>query len=217
MRLIDIKSWNRKKQYDQFSSFQNPCYTVGTRIDVTELVRFSKERKLSFFACFIYALTKVCNEFEGYHLRMDQDKNVIYHDIVDPSYTVALPDNGYDTCVSAYNEDLSAFCSGVKADIEAVRSGENSSDKLNSSGRVDVLYFSCAPWVDMELYSNPLPLGDLPSMSIPRINWTKYVEADGKYTMHISFTVNHALMDGYELSHSIIRLQDVLNSIESFA
>lgn len=214
MKYIDTENWNRKKQFEQFRSFGSPCYVIGYRLDVTNLVETVKARKLSFFASFIYALTRVCNEFEGFRLRFDGEGRVVLYDRVDPSYTVSLPDHGYDTCRSQLCEDFKAFHDQVQADIRFTQAGGNGDKKINEDGALDVLYYSCMPWVDAQVYANPLPLGDPASLSIPRINWGKYVPEDGGYQMFISFTAHHALMDGYEISQAILRLQDFLDHFD---
>lgn len=216
MKFIDIENWKRKKQYEQFSSFANPCYTVGVQLDVTQAVTYSKEKGKPFFDCFLYVLTRVCNRFEGFRLRMDEEKRVVCYDTVHPSYTVLLPDNGYEVCRTEFDRDFSTFSKQLREDIEKVKNGGNGDQKLNGDGKTDLLYFSCVPWVELELYSDPLPLGNHPSMSIPRISWSKYVLRDGRYTMHISYTLNHALIDGYELSRSILCLQEALAHFEEW-
>lgn len=216
MKYIDIETWKRKKQYEQFSAFAAPCYTVGTCLDVTQLVRRSKELGISFFDAFVYVLTHVCNQFEGFRLRMDAEKRVLCYDRVHPSYTVLLPDTGYEVCRTEFDGDLFTFSKRVREDIEKVKNGGNGDTKLNGDGKTDLLYLSCVPWVDVQLYSDPLPLGDPPSLSIPRISWSKYVLRDGRYTVHISYTLNHALIDGYELSQAILRLQEALDRFEEF-
>lgn len=214
MKIIDIENWKRKKQYEQFSEFLNPCYTAAFTVDVTRVVRCAKENGGSFFAYFVYVLTDVCNRFEGFRLRMDENKNVICYDVVHPSYTVLLPDNGYDVCRTEFQGDLFDFSARVRRDIDMVRSGNNGQQKLNGDGKTDVLYYSCVPWVEVRALTDPLPLGNIPSMSIPRINWGKFTQQGDKFTMNISFTLNHALIDGYELSQTVLRLQEALDGFD---
>lgn len=210
--MIDVDIWKRKRQYKFFSAFPNPCYTVGKRIDVTNVVRYVKANRKSFFACFVYILTRVCNEFEGYHLRMDKENHVCRYTVIHPSYTVLLPDETYDTCMTEFVDDFEKMYQNIREDIKRITSGELNHTALNEDERNDVFYYSCIPWIDVESYSNPLPLDRPESLSIPRINWGKFVPVGERYEMYISFTVNHALMDGYELAKSILRLQEALDA-----
>ncbi len=214
MNYIETENWKRKKQFEQFRDFGNPCYVIGLRLDVTNLVQTVKAHGLSFFSSFIYVLTQVCNEFEGFRLRFDEQGRVVCFDRVDPSYTVFMPDHGYDVCRSKLCREFKLFHDQVQEDIRRTRAGANGSRRINEGGALDVLYYSCMPWLDAQVYANPLPLGDRMSMSIPRINWGKYVPEGGRYKMFISFTANHALMDGYEISQAIQMLQDSLDHFD---
>ena len=47
-KVIDLKTWNKRKQFEWFNTFSNPCYGFNTDIDVTEVVNFSKKTKTYF-------------------------------------------------------------------------------------------------------------------------------------------------------------------------
>ena len=66
---IDIKNSNRYKQYKWFSSFSNPTYGINKEIDVTNLVKYVKEERKSFFVCFLYILTKGLNGIPEMRIR----------------------------------------------------------------------------------------------------------------------------------------------------
>lgn len=212
MTYIDVEHWNRKRQYEQFSTFFNPCYTIGKYLDVTHILEISKTQDLSFFTVFLYHLTQACNHSEGFRLRMDDQKRVICHEQVSPSFTVLLEDNSYDLCITEADDDFHTFYQACRTQIERTKQQLNAADQFNGDGRTDLLYCSCLPWVDAEIYDNPLPLGDPVSLSIPRISWSRYMKENDRYKMFISFTVNHALIDGYELSQLILQLQESLDA-----
>lgn len=52
MKKIDVENLNRKKTYDWFKSFRDSTYGVNLNIDVTDLVKFSKETHTSFLLIF---------------------------------------------------------------------------------------------------------------------------------------------------------------------
>ena len=49
MHEIDIKKSQREKTYTWFKSFKNPTYGINVKMDVTKLVKYSKENNSSFF------------------------------------------------------------------------------------------------------------------------------------------------------------------------
>ena len=72
------------------------------------------------------------------------------------------------------------------------------------------------PWLDTRSISNPLPYEDKMSMSIPRFNWGKCVQEGERYAMSLSVTVNHAFIDGYEVSMMLLKLQDLLDNCQNY-
>ena len=52
-----------------------------------------------------------------------------------------------------------------------------------------------------------------PDDAIPRINWGKYVECDGRWKLNISFTANHRFIDGYHIGLFFKRLQLLIDDL----
>ena len=49
MKQIDTSNWNRTKTYEWFKTFSNSTYSMNVRMDVTNLVKHTKDKKESFF------------------------------------------------------------------------------------------------------------------------------------------------------------------------
>ena len=47
MKEMDINNWNRYTTYNWFKSFRNSTYGVNVKMDVTKLVKYTKENKQS--------------------------------------------------------------------------------------------------------------------------------------------------------------------------
>lgn len=214
MKILDIEKWNRKKHFENFSKYKLPYYTLSVRLNMTKFLKTVKMNNLRFFPSFIYLLLKVVNEFEGLKLRFNQEGQVCLYDNIDVSYTVLLNDNNFEFCLSKYYNDFYKFYNNVVTDLDDVKTKNEFNGTEIEAQRSDVIHCSCLPFIDLEEYSNPLPLGDQVEMSIPKINWGKCSKKDDKYDMFISFTVNHALIDGYELSMAINRLQQLLDEFD---
>lgn len=52
MKEVDVLNLDRKKIYEWFDSFSNPTYGINVRIDVSNVVNYSKDNNLSFFIVF---------------------------------------------------------------------------------------------------------------------------------------------------------------------
>ena len=73
-------------QYDWFRKFSNPCYGMNVKVDVTEVVKTSKESGTSFFANVLFLLTTALNSVP--EMRMREVKNEIrLYDVINPTFT----------------------------------------------------------------------------------------------------------------------------------
>ena len=66
---INTDEWVRKTTFNWFKEFSNPTYCFNVKIDVSEVVKFSKETTTSFFINFLYIISRVNNEIESLRLR----------------------------------------------------------------------------------------------------------------------------------------------------
>ena len=48
MKEVELLNWNRLKTYEWFKSFSDSTYGMNVRMDVTNLVRYTKENKNHF-------------------------------------------------------------------------------------------------------------------------------------------------------------------------
>jgi hypothetical protein len=62
--IIDIDGWERKSQFLNFNKYSHPVFSIGVRLDVSNLVDYCKNNKRSFFITFLYIVTKNCNEIK---------------------------------------------------------------------------------------------------------------------------------------------------------
>ncbi len=216
MKEIDVKNWNRRAHYELFGSYQQPCFRVDVRLDMTKFMK-NKRKQDGFFLPFVYLLTKAVNETFGLRLRL-KDGGVVDVEKVGASFTVMLSDNNFAFCQAEWTDNYDDFYKGAKNNIETVKrdalKGEGSCFETNN--RLDLVYLSCLPWIDFLSISNPLPFGNELSMSIPRLNWGKCVKEGRKYKMTLSATINHALVDGLEISEFFIKLQNYLDNAKEY-
>ena len=74
-----------------------------------------------------------------------------------------------------------------------------------------VVYCSCTPNLDATALINPGM--ENPDDAIPRVNWGKYVERDGRWMINVTFTANHRFIDGYHVGLFFERLQAAINEL----
>ncbi len=210
MKVIDLEKWNRKQLYETFGSFTNPCFTVDVRLDVTKLVRLKKKTD-GFFLPFLYLLMRAVNETEEARLRV-KGETVVELDRTDPSFTVLFDDKNFGFCYSVFDYDYSVFAKNTNDAISITKENYKNGivNQTNHGDSYQKTYISCTPWYDIVSISNPIPYESKELLSIPRLNWGKYVKEGFKYKMTLSLTFSHALIDGYQVGLVIERLETML-------
>ena len=198
-KVIDVKNWIRRIQYERFSTFSNPTYGFCVRIDVTDVVKFSKETRSSFFANFLYVITRVHNECEELRLRVLESGEVVLFDQIDPDFTVKTEDHCFNNAGFTYTRDYKTFYKLCRETVDANSKCMNTNREYNTK-KYNCFYCSCLTSIDILSMVHPIKNGDEVSSSVPRIFWDKYIEEDEKYYLNLNFTVSHALVDGEDLS-----------------
>lgn len=196
-KVLDIKKWKRYKQYKWFSSFVNPCYGIDATIDVTDVVNYSKTTNTSFFINFLYVVSKAMNEVEEMRLRVVNNKVLLY-DVIHPTYTIAIDSGTFENGGHEMSFDYPTFYERASKEIESKKHKMTTVDTYNSDS-YDCLYITCLPWLDFKSFSHPIPSGNVESLSVPRICWSKFTLQDNLYVLTLNITVSHALVDGEPL------------------
>lgn len=203
---IDINTWARREWFEHFSRMKSPHYALAVNVDVTRLVEYKREHHLSFYLSLIYLSTKVLNSIENFRLRMCDGKVVLY-DTIHTNFTHKQAEEQlfrYHT--APYTGTLEEY---VAATGKAIK---EQTTLFGGLGDIpNVAYFSCAPTLDTTCITNPGL--DNADDAIPRINWGKYIERDGRLILNITFTANHRFIDGYHIGLFFETLQKEIDSL----
>ncbi len=210
-RIIDIETYYRKGVFRHFSEDCKCSVSMTARIDVTELIHYSKRTQTKFYLNFLYILSKVMNSRDDYKMGyLWQTQTLICYDIIHPTQYVFHEDT--ETCTpvySEYNENYDVFYTNALRDLNnAKETREYMLDMANHPNWFDA---SCIPWLSYDSMNIELPDGYL--FFAPIINWGKYREENGKRMMPVSVRLNHAIADGYLVANVFRLLQ---NEIEAF-
>ncbi len=203
---VDIGRWNRRELYEHFSRLKRPHYEVIGYIDVTRLLEYKKEHHLSFYLALIYLATECLNEMENFRLRII-DGQVVRFDKIHTNFTHKHPDEELFRFHTAPLEGT------LQEYVEATSKAMAAQTTLfGGLGDIpNVAYFSCVPNVDTTCISNPGM--ENPDDAIPRINWGKYIERDGRWLLNITFTANHRFIDGYHIGKFFEALQEKITRL----
>jgi chloramphenicol O-acetyltransferase type A len=202
-RIIDKDRYYRKGVFRHFTEDAKCSMSMTARVDVTDLVRSSKERGKRFYLDFLYILTKVLNSREDYRMGyLWQTDELICYDTINPTQYVFHEDT--ETCTpvySTYYEDYDMFYDNAQKDLEKAKmTGEYLLDAEAHPNWFDASYIS---WLSYDSFNIELPDGYL--YFAPIVNWGRYRVEDGRLMMPVTVRLNHAIADGF-LTANVFRL-----------
>lgn len=204
-RVIDKNSYYRRGVFRHFTEDCKCSTSMTARIDVTDLVAFSKQTNTKFYLNFLYILSKVLNSREDYRMGwLWQTEELICYDVIHPTQYVFHEDT--ETCTPVYTEyceDYETFYARALKDLE--RAKQTRDYGLDMAAHPNWFDASCIPWLSYDSLHVELPDGYLYFM--PIVNWGRYREENGRLLMPVSVRLNHAIADGYLVAKVFLLLQ----------
>lgn len=204
-RIIDMEKYYRKGVFRHFSEDCKCSTSMTARVDVTELVRRSKETGTKFYLNFLYILAKVLNSRDDYRMGyLWQTRELICYDRIHPTQYVFHEDT--ETCTPVYTrwcEDYEAFYAAALADVE--RAKRTREYGLDAAGHPNWFDASFIPWLSYDSLTIELPDGHL--FFAPIVNWGRYRPEGGRLMMPVSVRLNHAVADGYLVARVFVLLE----------
>ena len=194
-KIIDKQTYYRKGVYRHFTEDCKCSTSMTARIDVTELVEYSKKTGTKFYLNFLYLLSKVLNSRDDYKMdylyKMD---TLICYDVINPCHYVFHEDTETCTTVhSEYCEDYKVFYENALQDLENAKNTlEYVFDAEKYPNWFDASYIS---WLSYDSLNVELPDGYL--YFPPIINWGRYRKENGRLMMPLTVRLNHAIADGF--------------------
>lgn len=204
-RGIDLETYYRKGVFRHFSEDCKCSSSMTARIDVTELVKYSKETGSKFYLNFLYLLSKVLNSRDDYKMGyLWQTNQLICYDAIHPTQYIFHEDT--ETCTPVYTtyyEDYETFYKAASEDVaRAKETRDYGLDAVNHPNWFDASYIS---WLSYDSLNIELPDGYL--YFAPVVNWGKYREEHGRLMMPVSVRLNHAVADGFQLANAFRLLE----------
>lgn len=206
---IDKETYYRKGVYRHFTEDCKCSSSMTARIDVTDLVNYSKSTDTKFYINFLYILSKALNSRDDYKMQyLWKTDELICFDKINPCQYIFHDDT--ETCsvvYTTYYEDYKEFYDNALSDInKAKETREYGLDSENHPNWFDASYIS---WLSYDALNIELPDGYL--YFLPIINWGKYREENGRLMMPVSVRMNHAVADGYLIASVYKKLEEEIN------
>ena len=202
-KVIDRDTYYRKGVYRHFTEDCKCSVSMTARIDVTDLVSFSKAAGTKYYINFLYVLCKALNSRDDYRMQyLWQTDELVCFDVINPTQYIFHEDT--ETCTPVYTDydpDYETFYKNASEDI--VKAKQTREYGLDAAGHPNWFDASYISWVSYDSLNIELPDGYL--YFLPIVNWGKYREENGRLMMPVTVRMNHAIADGY-LVANVFRL-----------
>ena len=207
IRFIDMETYPRKSHFEFFGSLAYPYVGFTANVDVTNPIRFAKEKGGSSFLAILYVAVKAANAVPELRQRII-DGRIAEFDHCNVGYTVALPDKTFCNCYTESRMSIEEFFVDAKArQAEAMKHPGFVNPDEDETG---LIFASCIPWLAFTQCIQPAPI---PADSNPRIVFGKYIKEGERTLMPLHIQCNHALVDGFHLSEFYRIFQELADEL----
>ena len=206
MRKIDPNTWPRRDIFDFFSKISNPFYSVTFNVDVTEAYAYAKRSGLSFYYALVYLVTRAINSVEAFRYAL-VDGELVLLDERSQSFTdLKKGSESFHIVTMPCKGDIAEFCFDAKR-----RSAGQTTFLSTDKEGVDLIYFSCLPWIELTALTNERDFD--PDDAIPRVSWGKFHERDGRKILGMSLELNHRFTDGVHIGKFADALEKLISEL----
>jgi chloramphenicol O-acetyltransferase type A len=211
MREVDLRTWPRRRQFELFTAFDHPHFSMCANLELTRFHQHLSSSGVSFTVGFVYAISCAANAVPEFRQRIRGGK-VVEHDSVSPSLTILVEDDLFSFCTIPYCESFTDFADKATAMIAHVKKHPTLE---NEPGRDDLLFMTALPWVSFTSFTHPMQLH--PADSIPRFAWGRFFKDGQDLKIPLSVQGHHALMDGIHMAKFYASMENYLHPPEKVA
>ena len=204
MREINPNETKRAEAYKLWMNAPNPMVTFFKTLNVTNLVRFSRKRKLKFNMLLDWCIGKAAVEIKEFYM-LPVAKKLILYDTIAVNTIVKNKHGEVSSCDILYNPDLNAF------NLEYLKYTAQTAEKCENRDLTDSMVIGTSAILDTDIdgavgmnsgiYNNPF------------IIWGRYRKKFFKYYLPVSFQFHHTQMDGAHAGKFLGNLQNEINNL----
>ena len=204
MRVVNPKETSRAYAFEMWMNAPMPMVTFFKTLDVSNLVKISRKKRLKFNMLMCYCIGRAANKIKEFYLLPVGDK-LMQYDTIAVNTIVANRDGDVSSCDIPFTDDLFEFNqhyihlttqvadSCINHDLhESMVIGTSALAKYEIDGAVGMY---------SGIFNNPFMI------------WGKYKRHLFKTTLTVSFQFHHTQMDGAHASMFLDRIQSEINKI----
>jgi len=203
---IDPKETTRFGAYELWMKAPNPMVAFFKTLDVTNLVRMSKRRKLKFNMLLAFCIGNAAVGVKEFYI-LPVGEKLMQYDTIAVNTIVKNKDGEVSSCDILFTADLEKFnqdyLDHTARTAETCRDRDLSEDSMviGTSAIVDT-ELDGAVGMNSGIFNNPF------------IIWGKYRKKWFKYYLPISFQFHHTQMDGAHAGRFLSNLQDTIDRMK---
>ena len=205
-REINPKDTTRAMAYELWMKAPNPMVTFFKTLDVTNLVKISKKRKLKFNMLLDYCIGKAAAGVKEFYILPVGEKLMQYDTIAvntivkNKEGEVSSCDIMYTDDMEKFNQDYLEYTSQVAKTCQDRDLSENSM-VIGTSAVVDT-EIDGAVGMNSGIFNNPFMI------------WGRYRKKLFRYYLPVSFQFHHTQMDGAHAGRFLENLQIEINRLK---
>ena len=210
MREIDPKQTTRAYAFEAWMSAPMPMVTFFKTLDVTNLLRVSKEKGLKFNMLMCYCIGKAATQVKEFYT-LPVDGKLIQYDTIAVNTIVLNKTGEVSSCDIPFSEDLATFNDDylrLTAQVAETCENHDLTDSMVIGTSALVQYdIDGAVGMYSGIFNNPFMI------------WAKYKKEhldgspDWKTTLKVSFQFHHTQMDGAHAATFLSLLQSEILSL----
>ena len=208
---IDVDSWARKTHFQSFTSFSKCMIHATQKVDLTAFYAMCKSTNHRLFPATVAAVAYAANQIPEFRMVIAPENKPGIWNYISPVYSIFHDDDKtFSSICTSYNEDMELLYQAIVEDMEKLK---NVKGHIVNEIPQNILPTSCE--ADMDFTSFHIqPFGEAVYMQLvaPTIIWGKVTDSNGKKSMPLTVSINHAATDGYHIGCFFKILQQVLDS-----
>ncbi|MBE6008960.1 MAG: chloramphenicol acetyltransferase [Lachnospiraceae bacterium] len=205
-REVKAEDTARAAAYEQWMKAKNPMVTFFKTLDVTNIVKISRKKKLKFNMLMDYCIGKAAKEIKEFYI-LPVGEKLIQYDTIAVNSIVNNVNGGVSSCDILYVDNIESFDRDyIKYTAQVAQTAKDrdlSSDSMviGTSAVVNTV-IDGAVGVYSGVFNNPFVI------------WGKYSKKWFKYYLSVSFQFHHTQMDGAHAGRFLENLQEEINNLK---
>ena len=203
---VNYKETTRAKAFELWMKAPNPMVTFFKTLDVSNLIKISKKKKLKFNMLLDYCIGKAAVSVKEFYI-LPVGNQLMQYDTIAINTIVKNKENEVSSCDILYTNDLETFNQEyLKSTKEVAETCQDRDLSENSMviGTSAIINTEIDGAVGMNsgIFNNPF------------IIWGKYRKKLFRYYLPISFQFHHTQMDGAHAGQFLENLQNEINNLK---